>query len=373
MKVLYIGHFAEGSGWSNAAIANVLALDSVGVDVVPRTVKLGGKCGTLPKRFLELLEKDSRGADYCIQHVLPNFMVHSSGFKKCVGLYATETSNFINSGWSNYINLMDEAWVICQQQVSASLASGVNVPIKVVPHATDPSKYDLEKRKKVDLGTNGAFTFYTISEFNTRKNIPSILRAFHSEFDPSEDVVLLLKLNSQNLSTKDLTNEVLKVINKVKGDLRIFPTIDLYKGDLIETRFLSEDDLLDLHYSCDCFVNASFGEAFSIPTFEAMGFGKFPLVTRGLGCDDFIINGATGGLIDSNDTIVSGVMDTLPGLFTGKEEWKSISIPDLRSGMRFAYENLRKDREVFQSFASASISCFTYEKIGNKIKELLDE
>lgn len=34
MKVLYLGHYRERSGWANAAINNILALDSVGVDVV---------------------------------------------------------------------------------------------------------------------------------------------------------------------------------------------------------------------------------------------------------------------------------------------------------------------------------------------------
>ena len=36
MKVLYFGHYKEGTGWAQAAIDYILALDSVGVDVVCR-------------------------------------------------------------------------------------------------------------------------------------------------------------------------------------------------------------------------------------------------------------------------------------------------------------------------------------------------
>jgi len=40
MKVLYIGHYKDGTGWGNAAINNILALDAVGVKVVPRAIRL---------------------------------------------------------------------------------------------------------------------------------------------------------------------------------------------------------------------------------------------------------------------------------------------------------------------------------------------
>ena len=41
MKVLYIGNYRDGTGWANACINNILALDSVGVDVVPRAIPIG--------------------------------------------------------------------------------------------------------------------------------------------------------------------------------------------------------------------------------------------------------------------------------------------------------------------------------------------
>ena len=43
MKILYIAHYKESSGWSNAAIQNVLALRSAGLDVVCRDIKLTNK------------------------------------------------------------------------------------------------------------------------------------------------------------------------------------------------------------------------------------------------------------------------------------------------------------------------------------------
>ena len=37
-KVLYIGHYKDGTGWGNAALNNILAMDAVGIDVVPRAI-----------------------------------------------------------------------------------------------------------------------------------------------------------------------------------------------------------------------------------------------------------------------------------------------------------------------------------------------
>ena len=54
MKVLYIGCYREGTGWGQAAIDYILAMDSVGIDVVPRAVKLNNNQPELPQRILEL-------------------------------------------------------------------------------------------------------------------------------------------------------------------------------------------------------------------------------------------------------------------------------------------------------------------------------
>ena len=43
MKVLYIGHYKEFGGWAEAAKSYILALDSVGVDVVCETYFTGDR------------------------------------------------------------------------------------------------------------------------------------------------------------------------------------------------------------------------------------------------------------------------------------------------------------------------------------------
>ena len=111
MKVLYLGHYKEFGGWAQAATDYILALDSIGVDVVPRNVTLTQDKKDVDKRILELEKKDSRDCDFCIQHVLPHHIVNSDRFKKNVAYTATETLNINHLNWFYQLQNVDEVWV----------------------------------------------------------------------------------------------------------------------------------------------------------------------------------------------------------------------------------------------------------------------
>ena len=51
MKVLYISNYMDGTGWGNAAINNILALDSVGVEVVPRAITFESQQSGYPYNY----------------------------------------------------------------------------------------------------------------------------------------------------------------------------------------------------------------------------------------------------------------------------------------------------------------------------------
>lgn len=72
MKILYIGNYNDGTGWGNAALNNILALDSAGVNVVPRAITFNNSNNTTNQRIKQLEAQSERGCDVCIQHTLPN-------------------------------------------------------------------------------------------------------------------------------------------------------------------------------------------------------------------------------------------------------------------------------------------------------------
>lgn len=375
LNILYIGHLFEGTAWSTAACDYILALDRIGVNVVPRSIKLGLPSVNPPERILELMERSSRGCDICIQHVLPHHFVYSGNFKKNIGMFPTESDNFIASGWQNYINMMDEIIVFCEDSVQACRNSGVTIPISVVPHCINLDKFD-EKRNVID-GLPIGFKFYFIGEYSQRKNLPALIRAFHAEFHPEENVNLIIKTNSHELNRGQLLQELDNLTSKIKNDLRIYPHAGMYRPETFIVDRLSEDEMLDLHYSCDCLCIPSLAEGFFLPALTAMGMGKYIIGNNTGGIKDQLktINGYSASLINNTLSPVTGVRDTFDGLMIGKENWCSIDICHLMKEMRRVYNNFKPDTFFYNDAvmrAKERVRDFSYSNIADKLLGVLE-
>ena len=144
---------------------------------------------------------------------------------------------------------------------------------------------------------------------------------------------------------------------------------------MIITDFLSEKDMCRLHKTCNCFVMPSYGEAWCIPAFDAMGFGNTPICSHGTGMRDFIQEDA-GFLVPGRWEPVYGMTETFTDLFTAEENWFSIDINELRRTMRKVYDMYNdSDQKYSKMKQQGLLRAFEYshENIGNKIKELLND
>jgi glycosyltransferase involved in cell wall biosynthesis len=129
---------------------------------------------------------------------------------------------------------------------------------------------------------------------------------------------------------------------------------------------------MNLHYTCDCFVMPSFGESWCIPAFDAMAMGKTPICTNIGGMADFIGGKTPGGwLVSGYDEPVFGATDTFGDLYTGYEQWRYISINELRKAMRQVYKNeaIRKERS---ENGMANAYNYSLTNVGNIMRELLE-
>lgn len=364
-KVLFISNFRDGTGWSHGAIDYALALDSVGVDVVVRSIKLNTATPEVPRRIEELSEKSAEGCDVCIQMVLPHMLEYHGGFRKNIAIYFSETDSFRYTDWPAHINMMDEAWVPCYQGEVTSHKSGVEVPVNVVPYPCDLSKFQKHyKPLKLKEELQGKFLFYTIGEMVKRKNLFATLKAFHLEFGVHEPVELLIKTTGCDVSS------VRDICNQIKTGIKLYPKVEDYKQELVLTDYLSETDMLRLHATGDCFVGPSYGEGWGIPAFEAMAMGKTPIVSKWGAFRDYVGDGGT--LVTGHLEPVYGMDRScpLPNLYSGRENWFQVDISLLRWAMRQAY-NRRKLPKTSHGLRDAAK--FSYEKIGNQMKALLQE
>ena len=169
MKVLYIGNYKDASGWGAVAEANILAMNSVGIDVVPRPISFGQQKVVNP--IIESLEKKScGGSTICIQHCLPSYYYYNSKLKN-IGFYCVETTDFYPSKWHKYINMMDYAWVMSRQNKEASIRSCVSIPTYVIPFSLNPRLYDRKNKTASISELEKGFNFCFVGDWNNRKNI----------------------------------------------------------------------------------------------------------------------------------------------------------------------------------------------------------
>jgi len=297
MNILYIGHYKENSGWSKAAIDLISSIDSVGINIVCRNIKLTPQESNVSNRILELEKRPIKNIDVCIQHVLPHHLTGTSKFKN-ISYYVGESNTLKYNNWKCNLKLMDEIWVPNRTALNNMNRDGFD-NVRYVPHAFDLSQYKKTETKKISFGDkNHTFKFYYIADINERKNLESVIKCFHSEFHRSEPVSLVLKVKKFGVSPDDLNSYVKNLCNSIKTTLRIYPKVENYHEEIIIPNNMSENEIQLLHRSCDCFVNPTHGEGWSIPSFEAMCFGKTPICGNEGGPKEYIKDKNSGTLIN---------------------------------------------------------------------------
>lgn len=375
MKILYLGVYKDSSGYGRAAQEYIMAMNSVGLNIVPRAIKLDNSNPEIYPEILELEKKSDKNCDIVIQHILPSMMEYNGCFARNIGMYASETSHFRNSNWAEKLNLMDEAWVFNSQQVECAKNSGVEIPISVVPHPCNPSKYSKYYKKINFPELKGKFVFYFIGEVTRRKNLVAALEAFHLEFDPNEPVAFVIKGNMAGMSDMECNKYIVNICTEVKKNLKLYPDISNYHGELIITQRLTEDEMMRLHSTCNCMVSPSYGEAWGLPTFDSMALGKTPICADNTGPHDFLMvkpEICGGWLVQCYEEPVKGMIGSniIGELYHGNENWWKVDVLELAKIMRYVYEHPEEKRKRAAIGIDRAYD-YSYEKIGNQIKELL--
>lgn len=368
MKVLYIGHYRDGTGWGNAALNNILSMHSAGINVVPRAITYEAQDRDYPDTIKALEKNGADNCDVVIQHTLPSNYTYNSAYKN-IGVLTCETSNFKSTGWQHHCNLMDELWVSSEVAKKQVEESGVKKPVKVVPYGLDLSKYSKynSQGQKIDVLQNG-FTFGFVGEFIERKNIKALVQAFHIAFHPSEPVNLLIKTSKKDLEF------VQGYLNHVKNGLKLRQS---YKEETVLTGMIPERDYISVLGQVDCFVMPSRGEACCIPSLEAMAMGIPSIYTMDIGVDHLfdlsMINVCSQ--VRSYPQPCFGAMETLSDLDTAESSWREIDVDGLVKTMRYMYSHLSKEenKKYTAEKCMNHAQNYSHEAVGKKMKEILDD
>jgi len=255
--------------------------------------------------------------------------------------------------WVDGCNSMDEVWVPASFNIETFRASGVTVPMRVMPLGVD---IDYFNPGITGYRPSSRYTFLSVFEWGERKAPEILLRAFAEEFKGAEDVVLLLAVYNRD-PTVDVGLEVDRL------DLPTSAPIVL----MVNPEF-SDYQMGSLYRSADCFVLPSRGEGWGMPVLEAMACGLPTIATNWSGPADFLHDGIGYPLNVSAMVKAEARCPYYAGL-----EWAEPDFEHLRFLLREVVDHPAEARSKGLAAAEKVAATYTWAAAAAKVKARLLE
>jgi glycosyltransferase involved in cell wall biosynthesis len=367
-NILYIGNYKDNSGLGQSCRRFV---DFLGNDIKRNlaTRPLYLIKNQIAERkeddqYLEYENNKLKSYDTLIQHTFPDYIEYHKDFGKNIAIVEIETIGIKHSGWVDKLNLMDEVWVSSIFSMQSLLLSGVTTNIKIIPEP-----YNLETiQSKKDVffeysNDKKPFIFYTSGQYSEKKNIKSILLAYLLEFDKSDNVKLFVKTYDYRKNNDELENiikyDTSVIKNIIRKNSQNYPDIDILCG------YLSNNDMIRLHQSSDCYINAARGDGFGACAIEAALCDSLIINTKNIGSSTYF-NNTNALMIDSVEVPVLCSNSYTKNLYTMHERWFEPSINELRRCLRKAFNLSKIQKETYNNNFNKTI--FSYNKISELLK-----
>lgn len=361
MKILYIGHVREQSGWGNATRDWIRCLLAAGVDLTVRSIDFDPKVHLEPE-IVDCMRKKDTGYDAVIQNIIPTHMEYHAKAGKNIGLFFLDSFNIEYTPWSQKLALMDEVWTTNTQALKE--VSKYKQNCHLIFPAVDLHKYTYARQQMFIPQTEGNKKLYFIGELNPRKNIGSLIKAYYLTFHKNDPVSLILKLNS-SLGPERTGQVVYEDIQKICSDMKLYPSFEDYPSINIISDEMTDDDILNLHYSCDCLVMPSYNEGFCIPAFDALSIGNQVIGTDVGGLREFSYYGLQDlTLVSGTFEPVEKMRNLFSNVFTSRESWKQINIEELSNAMWSWYQNpMPKSPKTLEDYSYENVASSMIDRI----------
>ncbi len=389
-KIFYCGPLSDFSGYAEAARMYVRALSKLGENVETLHLKMDHLKRELTKEeedlhidtisnvseIAKIIQEKTQPGDIVINHLIPELstVVKDRFIVSCV---SWETDR-ISSNWVHKLNEMDLCIVSCNENVRAFKRSGVKTPVEFIPLAFDMDKYTKEY-EPLDIKEleEFPFRFYTICQLSHKKGLDALMKAYYTEFSGNDDVVLVLK---GYINMREDTNEIpriVNVLNTVKNNMKLthFPKV------LIINERYSDEQIMQLHKTCNAYVLPSRAEGWSITHFDAMAMGKYPIAVGWGGPTEFIRDNEEKGYPKENGILIGydlqpivGMDHPTPYLYTSYENWAEPKISELKQAMRDSYEYMKDDKFIeYQNMIRIKYAEeFSLDKVGRKLLDTIN-
>lgn len=192
------------------------------------------------------------------------------------------------------INRCGQAWVACSRNAEILRASGVTVPVHVVPvpHAEDDLMLKLRSRHKKRLP--GPVRFYSIGKLEPRKAPMETMLAFLLAFTPGQ-ATLTMKSSAGSPAWANYPTSLAEMLGLLMQDERVLSNgwtpETVQRALFMHEKSLPEESLREFHWSHDVYLALSRGEGFNLPAYDAVRAGRRMVYVPSGGVEDYAAPG----------------------------------------------------------------------------------
>ena len=285
----------------------------------------------------------------------------------------TETTH-VPKLFAEGLTVYDEIWVPSDFHFRTFATCGIAAEkVRIIPEALNVDEWVQDRDgSSITIANRRKFAFLAVSRYpvdrlgqspswnQARKAIPLLLRAFTEEFDPDEDVCLLLKGSGSIEEEHQRIAEWLKEYDRRDSAPQVIP----FGGPI------SNRKLLALMSQADAFVGVGRGEGWGRPMAEAMLLGKPTIGTRFGGNTEFM-NENNSYLVECSLVPVAAIFPKL----TDYGYWAEPSLSSFRKILRNVFanslENTRLTRRCAEEMSALYNRKVVAELILRRVREIL--
>ena len=343
----YAGVF-DASGYGQAARVYVRALHSSGVKV--SVVDTGARPPQVDDALVASLVGNDPHADFHLFHGIPPYWAQAAfRLRNVIAMTVWETDTMPQQ-WRNPLSHAVDVWLPCSFNVDV-FSRGLGRPAFCLPHAVPPRELN-----GVDHGLSDAdqlhvaprdFVFYSIFEWQDRKNARGMIEAFLRAFPEQSDAVLVLKTNPVSASSAQQTLDEVRATAGGRGRV------------VLCSEAWSEARIQALHDRGDCYVSLHKGEGWGYPLFEAAARGKAVIATDYAGPRDYL-DPQRHWLVRNNSTLVRQRYQ----FYQPSMRWSEPDLAHASEGMRWTYEHREDARAAAVEAARLLNDKFSIERVG---------
>jgi len=264
--------------------------------------------------------------------------------------YSMFESSKIPVEWVSILNTYFDAVVVPDEyHVDVYKTCGVDLPVFVLPLVVNLQECLERPLKKAP---SNPFVFGNLSALTERKNQLLLIRAFHSAFQNSPDVIL--KINARYFSPA------------YKEKIQKYLDENQISNVVLTQECLSKKSYLHFLSNIDCYVSISHGEGFSIQPREAMALGIPTIVSN---------NTAQTTIAKSNLALSVDTPILLPAIYNWNQEesygnWSTCTEKDLADSLKEMTNNYSSYLKA-QAQARAWAAQYDFSHLKPRYKTLL--